>query len=99
MSTTPAPAPSQGPEQITVVSHSNLFYWWPVWFVGFLLGILTLFEPYRLAVLPEGSDPYRSAKGELLLPNGDKKAVDEMDVVLVPKGKHLVGTDIHNPAA
>ncbi len=28
--------------QVTIVSHSTLFYWWPVWAVGFLLGILSL---------------------------------------------------------
>ena len=25
------------PDQIILVSHSNLFYWWPVWAVGFVL--------------------------------------------------------------
>jgi hypothetical protein len=29
------------PNQITVVSHSDLFYWWPVWLIGFFMTILT----------------------------------------------------------
>jgi hypothetical protein len=27
--------------QYVVVSHSNLFYWWPVWVVGYLMTIFT----------------------------------------------------------
>lgn len=25
------------PGEVTIISHSNLFYWWPVWFVGFIM--------------------------------------------------------------
>jgi hypothetical protein len=32
-----------------------LFYWWPVWLVGFVLSGLTWFEGTRLAVVPEGT--------------------------------------------
>jgi hypothetical protein len=28
--------------ELRIYSHSNLFYWWPVWTVGYLMGILTL---------------------------------------------------------
>jgi hypothetical protein len=24
------------PQEVIVISHSPLFYWWPVWAVGFL---------------------------------------------------------------
>ena len=27
-------------QEIKIVSHSNLFYWWPVWAVGYLMAIL-----------------------------------------------------------
>jgi len=27
--------------QLVIVSHSSLFYWWPVWFVGFLMALIT----------------------------------------------------------
>src|ERR1019366_3303816 len=37
--------------QVIVVSHSNLFYWWPVWAVGFLMTILSFFGD-RMAVVP-----------------------------------------------
>jgi hypothetical protein len=38
--------------QITIISHSNLYYWWPVWVVGFVMAIITYFEGYVMAVLP-----------------------------------------------
>jgi hypothetical protein len=32
------------PGEIVVVSHSNLFYWWPVWLVGFIMAGVTYFH-------------------------------------------------------
>jgi hypothetical protein len=45
----------QEPTSITLVSHSMLFYWWPVWLVGFVLGVMSLQAGYRLAIIPEGT--------------------------------------------
>jgi hypothetical protein len=60
MSTTPASptpptgakAPTEGDREIKIVQHSQLFYWWPVWAVGFLMAIISFFGGHRLAVLP-----------------------------------------------
>jgi hypothetical protein len=41
--TTPA-APAGAPEVI-VYGHSWLFYWWPVWAVGYLMALLTWLHP------------------------------------------------------
>lgn len=30
-----------GTAQITIYSHSGLFYWWPVWAIGYLLALIT----------------------------------------------------------
>jgi hypothetical protein len=43
------------PTSIKLVSHSMLFYWWPIWACGLILGLLSLLSGYRLAVLPEGT--------------------------------------------
>ena len=43
------------PTNITIISHSSLIYWWPVWLVGFILAGLTFLEDSRLAVLPAGT--------------------------------------------
>lgn len=42
--------PSQ--QEIRVYSHSSLFYWWPVWAVGFLMAILTLADGHVMAIVP-----------------------------------------------
>jgi hypothetical protein len=32
-----------------------LFYWWPIWLLGFTLATVTYFEDHRLAVMPSGA--------------------------------------------
>jgi hypothetical protein len=44
----PAPAPhaphqEAPPEEVRIYSHTNFFYWWPVWAVGYLMALLTYF--------------------------------------------------------
>ncbi len=43
-----------GPERLDLVSHSMLFYWWPVWLSGFIMAFLTWVwgEPLRLGDHP-----------------------------------------------
>src|SRR5262249_47148817 len=59
MSNQPHPTPpgtaALQPQTIRVVSHTTLFYWWPVWLVGFILAGLTYADGTRLAVLPPGT--------------------------------------------
>jgi len=50
-STSPSTMPPK-PREITVYSHSMLFYWWPVWFVGYILAALTLWDQHLLMVVP-----------------------------------------------
>jgi hypothetical protein len=53
---TPATAATGGPpRELRIISHSNLFYWWPVWVVGFLMGIISLLSGYELAAVPHGT--------------------------------------------
>ncbi|MCI0700951.1 MAG: hypothetical protein L0241_07705, partial [Planctomycetia bacterium] len=62
MSTAPTPAasgsapPGAPPpkREITLISHSMLFYWWPIWLLGFIMALMTLVEDHRLAVMPNG---------------------------------------------
>jgi hypothetical protein len=69
------------PQEIRVYSHSALFYWWPVWAVGFLMAILTYFDGYVMALVPVGSivEREREVSGHN----------EKVDVVVVPPGKHL----------
>jgi hypothetical protein len=65
----PAPPPPLMPpaeQNVVVYSHSFLFYWWPVWVVGFIFGlIVTPLSGQLLAIVPEGgkddkNEPYLS---------------------------------------
>jgi hypothetical protein len=40
------------PEELKVVQHSQLFYWWPVWAVGFLMAIITFVGGQHMVVVP-----------------------------------------------
>jgi len=51
----PPPMVTYPDREIVIVSHSNLFYWWPVWAVGFLLFILTALDGHRMAIVPENT--------------------------------------------
>jgi hypothetical protein len=50
----PRPAASARRE-IKLISHSMLFYWWPIWLLGFVMAAITYMEDHRLAILPAGS--------------------------------------------
>ncbi len=55
MSTAPTSLPAASlphKREIRLTSHSMLFYWWPIWVLGFVLAIWTLQEDNRLAILP-----------------------------------------------
>src|SRR5262249_14785648 len=55
----PHPVPGVGTsaaEEIRIISHSKLFYWWPVWAVGFLMGLLTFIDGHRMILVPS-ADP------------------------------------------
>lgn len=63
----PAPAPAPpvpGPDtsattEIRIISHSNIFYWWPVWAVGLLMAFLTLLSGQRMILVPAGAEARR----------------------------------------
>ena len=79
MSTTTQPTPpaTQTPRvhEVKIYSHSALFYWWPVWAVGFVLGVLSLIQGSRLAVVPPNTEVEERRKDDtiqkvLVLPPG-----------------------------
>src|SRR5689334_25268295 len=89
---TPSPNPSHTPpiidakREIRIVSHSNLFYWWPVWAIGFLLSLLTYFSGFLMVVVPTGTVAEldrpvanNESRNILVLPAKDKTLVDPGD--------------------
>jgi len=52
---TPVPVMTALPSanrEIKLISHSPLFYWWPVWLFGFFMAGWTYVEDHRFAALP-----------------------------------------------
>ena len=88
------PAPPGPKQEILIISHSNLFYWWPVWAVGLLLGTLTLFSHHRLVTVPNGT----TAMNEVTIPkDGAKRAalvlppdVNQSDYRFVPVDRRTI---------
>jgi hypothetical protein len=66
----PSPIPPPTPpdqREIRVYSHSALFYWWPVWFVGFLMAGITYLDGYVMLLVP---DKTRVEGRNVILPQG-----------------------------
>lgn len=94
---TPPSKPLADNRQITIVSHSTLFYWWPVWTVGFLLGLLSTFSGQRMAVFPKETEVLRGA--EVIGPTkaGEEKRYKDREVLVLPENAHLARVDPDNP--
>jgi hypothetical protein len=87
----PAPAPPPPPEQdsVTVISHSNIFYWWPVWAVGFLMAIWTLWiDGFYMVTVPANSEILSGAT-VIKKTEGEKRELDNRTAVILPEGKEL----------
>lgn len=52
---TPPVAVAVPPTHYRVYGHSNFFFWWPVWVVGFIMAGLTYTDGHVMAVVPEGT--------------------------------------------
>jgi hypothetical protein len=80
-----APGGSAASREITLISHSMLFYWWPIWVIGYVMAGITYFENHRLAVVPDGSKVLKSDEKiddkstvyRLVVPNPPTKSIEE----------------------
>ncbi len=79
----PAPAPERN--EIKVVSHSNLFYWWPVWAVGFLMALLTLIDRSVMATVPAGSRAAFSPSVTIEKPDGEEEKLTNREVIILAR--------------
>jgi hypothetical protein len=69
------------PLKVVVLSHSPVFYWWPVWAVGFLMAALTYWYGDQVALVPPGTVAERGARVEGF--EGPR------DVLIAPAGRPL----------
>jgi hypothetical protein len=91
----PTPATSPAQRQITIVSHCTLFYWWPVWAIGFLLGLLSLWGD-KLAVVPDGTIAKRGVEVPIVGKDGAEK-LEKREVLVLPERGRLPTEDPNNP--
>jgi hypothetical protein len=91
----PEPPPPPAQTELKIVSHSNLFYWWPVWAVGFLMGILSLIDNQRMVVVPPDAKIIRAE--DVGIPS---ETLHKRDVIVMEKDKRLLddeGKPLHQP--
>jgi hypothetical protein len=95
IATAPTPINLERAEQIHVISHSNLFYWWPVWFTGFVLTILTFVSDTYMVFVPEHTVALKDAA---VTGDRDGKTVSykKNDVLVVEDGHLPAQADILN---
>ena len=72
-------------EHITVYSHSNLMYWWPVWLVCFILAGITYTEGNQMAVVPDGTVAVSGAR----VTHPTQEFPGQRDVLVAPEGQHF----------
>lgn len=73
-------------EQLIVYHHSSLFYWWPVWLLGFFFAGWTYFADRHLAIVPAGTVAVEQR--EVVVDEAGTREV--RDVLILPKGAKLV---------
>jgi hypothetical protein len=73
--------PDSRPREVVIISHSPLFYWWPVWAIGFLMAALSYFQGYQMAFVPRDTVAERNV--QIAGQEGPR------DVLIVPKGQSL----------
>jgi len=82
----PAPPRPANKNEIVIYSHSNLFYWWPVWAVGFLMAILTLVEDRYMVVVPRGT---KAIPDVTVTHREGPKKTEERAAYVLPEGREL----------
>src|SRR5207244_3798506 len=51
-STLPPPLARTDQNEVRIYQHSMLFYWWPVWVIGYCMALWTWWDGHRMAILP-----------------------------------------------
>ena len=85
--TPPGDTGARATDTIVVYRHSHLFYWWPIWLLGFLFAAITYFDNKHLAVVPADTIAVKSRVVEV---NGKKVT---RHILILDEGKeHITRT-------
>jgi hypothetical protein len=69
------------PAEVVIISHSPLFYWWPVWVVGFIMAAVSHLQGLPVAFVPPGTVAERGVQVE-----GHQ---GPRDILIAPEGQPL----------
>src|SRR4051812_39698729 len=95
MSTAPTPGTPQAPvapvvevapdlpREIRIISHCTLFYWWPVWAIGFIMALITFLTNERMVTVPKKSEYYGKTNITLV----DGKVLTDRGAWVLPENK------------
>jgi hypothetical protein len=98
-----APTTNDRRQEVVVISHSPLFYWWPVWAVGFVMAGVTYVYGYDVAFVPQGTVAARGAHLEgydgprdVLIAPADRPlpAANDPDELKQPRLRMTISNDL-----
>jgi len=76
--------------EIVIISHSSLFYWWPVWAVGFICVAISWIGGQVMIVAPNGTQAVTSATVEFPTEKkDDAPKIEKREAWVLPAGKHI----------
>lgn len=70
-------------DKIVVYHHSHLFYWWPVWLLGFIFAGITYFDNMHLALVPDNTEAVENRKVDV----DGKGKMEKRNVLILDKDK------------
>jgi len=82
-------------DEITVISHSNVFYWWPVWVLGFIFGIWTMIEGHVMVTVPQGNEDKNplqvatSASCKATIQGNKDQTFEDREIIILPRDGKL----------
>ncbi|MCS6852054.1 MAG: hypothetical protein NZ700_12905 [Gemmataceae bacterium] len=89
----PSTAPSATDErEIHIIGHTAMFYWWPVWAIGYIMALLTYIDGSRLGFVPEGTEARRNWRVEVAPDKWETR-----EGLILPPGKSLPTDPDGNP--
>jgi hypothetical protein len=77
--------PDKRPAEVVIISHSPLFYWWPVWAIGFLIAGVSYWQGTQVAFVPTGTMAERGVQ----VPGH----TGARDILIAPEGRTLPAAD------
>ncbi len=81
------------PDEIVVYHHSTLFYWWPVWLLGFVMASVTYFDNKHMAIVPAGTTATRADEGKAHIDDKEIDLTGRDILILADKKTHITRQD------